>query len=107
MAHRGVAERHGLPRFASMLPTLSAVLHDVLHTIERNSSQSVLADLDRGIFRGLLAFVLTTQHTPDLSTICDACFQVQHHTVARKLHVLKPMHPTAAKTHPNHRRHCG
>ena len=52
--------------------TLSAFLHDVLHTIERNGSQTVPADLAGDVIRGALTFVLKTQHTPDLGTICDA-----------------------------------
>jgi hypothetical protein len=51
---------------------LSTFLHDVLHTIERNGSQTVPADLVGDVIRGTLTFVLKTQHTPDLGTICDA-----------------------------------
>ncbi|KAF2816468.1 uncharacterized protein BDZ99DRAFT_515058 [Mytilinidion resinicola] len=39
-------------------------LHDVLHLVERNGSQSVPADLAGDIIRGALTFVLKTQHTP-------------------------------------------
>jgi methyl-accepting chemotaxis protein len=51
---------------------LSTFLHDVLHTIERNGSQTVPADLAGDVIRGALTFVIKTQHTPDLGTICDA-----------------------------------
>jgi hypothetical protein len=57
--------------------TLSTFLHDVLHTIERNGSQSVPADLAGDVIRGALTFVLKTQHTPDLGTIRDALGVVQ------------------------------
>jgi hypothetical protein len=62
--------RHSLPRFVSMLP--STFLHGVLHTIERNSSHTVPAKIAGNVIRVALTFVLETQHTADLGTICDA-----------------------------------
>jgi hypothetical protein len=51
---------------------LSAFVHEVLHLMERNGSQSVPAEVVGDIIRGSLTFVLKVQHTPDLSTLSDA-----------------------------------
>ena len=71
--------------------TLSAFLHDVLHSIERNGSQTVPADLAGDVIRGALTFVLKTQHTPDLGTICDALRVAQTEAKATAEHTAQAL----------------
>jgi hypothetical protein len=56
---------------------LGTFLHDVVEIIEHNGSQTVPADLAGDLICGALMLVLKTQHTPDLSTVCDALAVVQ------------------------------
>ncbi|KAF2631343.1 hypothetical protein BU25DRAFT_332759 [Macroventuria anomochaeta] len=51
---------------------LSTFLREALTCIDRTQSQPVPADLVKVIIHGTLTFILKVQHTPNLSTVCDA-----------------------------------